>query len=94
MGCAARIGKSEVDIECPLRPVVRLCLTIGRAHHNTLYFDGTKASITEIFLRGPVTEDEMSAGVDGGTCLPYLLGSGGRLWWHRGGPYTELCRSN
>jgi len=23
----------------------------------------------------------MSAGVDGGTCLPYLLGSGGRLWW-------------
>ena len=45
-------------------------------------------SITEIFLRGPVTEDEMSAGVDDGTCLPYLLGSGGRLWWHRGGLYT------
>ena len=33
----------------------------------------------------------MSAGVDDGTCLPHLISSGGRLWWHRGGPYTGGC---
>jgi hypothetical protein len=32
-----------------------------------------------------VTEGEMSEGVDDGTSLPYLLGSGG---WHLGGTYT------
>jgi hypothetical protein len=30
--------------------------------------------ITEIFLRGLVTEDEMSAGVDGGSNIPFQLG--------------------